>query len=178
MDGQYSSGESLVQKAMSFSMKQHEGQYRKDYATPFFTHPFKVAEYLTQAGVTDQNIIAAAYLHDVVEDTKIGLEEIVERFNPEVAKMVEVLTRQPGLSREDYFSRLKDSPEEYMLIKLADVSHNSLPDGITSLKPDRQKRLMRELKQWYLPEAKKISEFFYNKLTENLNAYEQRVSQS
>ena len=76
----------------------HLGQHRKQTGEQFVEHPIAVADLLTEAGF-DGPMISAAYLHDVVEKTDVELDELRERFGPEVAGLVDCLSEDPNLDR-------------------------------------------------------------------------------
>ena len=82
--------------ALSFARRVHLGQYRKQTGEQFVEHPIAVANLLTESGFNG-DLIAAAYLHDVVEKTDVGLDEIRERFGPGVADLVDSLSEDPGI---------------------------------------------------------------------------------
>lgn len=86
----------LATAALRFARRVHLGQLRKQTGEQFVAHPIAVADLLRGAGY-DEPMIAAAYLHDAVEKTPIGLEEIRERFGPEVATLVDCLTEDPDI---------------------------------------------------------------------------------
>jgi GTP pyrophosphokinase len=88
---QPSTASELAVAALRFARRAHLGQHRKQTHEQFVEHPIAVARLLSEAGYDDQ-VIVAAYLHDVVEKTEIGLPEIRERFGPEVAAIVEALS--------------------------------------------------------------------------------------
>ena len=81
----------LAGTALRFARRVHLGQHRKQTGEQFVEHPIAVADLLSEAGYNGP-LIAAAYLHDVVEKTDVGLEEIRERFGPAVADLVDSLT--------------------------------------------------------------------------------------
>ena len=84
----------LALAALRFARRVHLGQYRKQTGEQFVQHPIAVAQLLTDAGY-DGPLIAAAYLHDVVEKTNVSLDEIRERFGPSVAGLVDCLSEDP-----------------------------------------------------------------------------------
>lgn len=112
----------LIQKAKEFARECHKGQVRKDGINPYIKHPEAVVNLLLKVGVRDEKILASAWLHDVVEDCNITLNKIQEEFGLEVAKIVDILTR--NCSRDEYKDRLKNSDFSVKIIKLADVIHN------------------------------------------------------
>jgi (p)ppGpp synthase/HD superfamily hydrolase len=91
--------------ALRFARRVHLGQHRKQNFAQFVEHPIAVAELISGAGY-DGPVLAAAYLHDVVEKTQVEIEEIRERFGPEVAELVEALTDDPSL--DDYGERKRE----------------------------------------------------------------------
>ncbi|MDW8303964.1 MAG: HD domain-containing protein [Acidobacteriota bacterium] len=75
--------------AASFAAKKHAGQKRKDGFEPYINHPLEVASILANIGeVTDEDILAAAILHDTLEDTETTEEEIKETFGEKVCNYV------------------------------------------------------------------------------------------
>jgi len=86
----------LALAALRFARRAHLGQHRKQTSEQFVEHPIAVARLLRDSGFDDE-IIVAAYLHDVVEKTEIGLPEIRERFGLEVAEMVDALSEDNGV---------------------------------------------------------------------------------
>jgi len=120
----------LWQEAASFAARAHQHQRRKDGVTPYIAHPVRVA--LTIASVfgfnDDQRVLAAALLHDCIEDTGADYDEIAEAFGREVADLVAVMTkdmRLPESQRERaYDAQLAAGPWQGRLLKLADVYDN------------------------------------------------------
>jgi (p)ppGpp synthase/HD superfamily hydrolase len=86
----------LANAALRFARRVHLGQHRKQTDDQFVEHPIAVARLLVESGY-DGPMIAAAYLHDTVEKTSIELEEIRERFGPEVGGLVECLSEDPDI---------------------------------------------------------------------------------
>jgi (p)ppGpp synthase/HD superfamily hydrolase len=110
--------------ANAFAKERHEGQTRRDGTTPYVTHPIRVAERLRNAGVTKAEILAAAVLHDVIEDTKTTADELVARFGPRVAALVEEVSRPPGMTRRDFLERVATGSARSVLIRVADRLDN------------------------------------------------------
>ena len=81
----------LILQAKQFAERAHYGQVRKLNDEPFMNHPTNVASILNAAGF-DEIVVAAGYLHDVVEDTDVTMEEIVAEFGNEVKALVEANT--------------------------------------------------------------------------------------
>ena len=69
------------QKAASFAARAHDGQKRKDGRTPYVAHPYRVAMVIRHVfGCEDETILAAALLHDVIEDTTVDYDDVAEAF--------------------------------------------------------------------------------------------------
>jgi (p)ppGpp synthase/HD superfamily hydrolase len=86
----------LAITALRFARRVHLGQHRKQTGEQFVEHPIAVARLLSDSGY-DGAMIAAAYLHDVVEKKDVGLEEVSERFGPAVADLVDLLSENPEI---------------------------------------------------------------------------------
>lgn len=78
----------LVSEAIAFAAKAHDGMRRKTSQVPYILHPMEAAV-IVGTMTEDQNLIAAAALHDVVEDTEITIEEIEEKFGKRVRELVQ-----------------------------------------------------------------------------------------
>ena len=119
-----------VKKAMLFARDKHKGQKYgdKDY---FLYHVCGVVDSLKDSinqeychGAHKDEILISAYLHDVVEDCGVTIEEISLEFGTSVALYVDCLTKRKGESREDYLERVCTSPVA-TLIKLHDATLNA-----------------------------------------------------
>jgi guanosine-3',5'-bis(diphosphate) 3'-pyrophosphohydrolase len=116
-------------EAASMAARAHRNQLRKDKRTPYFSHPVRVA--LTVAvkfNCTDDKVIAAALLHDILEDTRADYDDLLERFGQEIADIVAALSKDTRLVEPErerrYYDELADAPWQAKLIKLADVYDN------------------------------------------------------
>lgn len=128
----------LIGKAISFAVEAHGEQKRKYTGEPYWRHPMRVADWLVAVGtpwgsIWDDEVIAAAWLHDVVEDTPFTLENIKDEFGSKVAQLVGELTnpskQYPELNRAarkkmDREALALVSPEAKS-IKLADILDNT-----------------------------------------------------
>ena len=88
----------LVSEAIAFAVKAHNGMRRKKSESPYILHPMEAAV-IVGTMTDDQNLIAAAVLHDVVEDAGITIEEIEEKFGPRVRELVESETEDKRADR-------------------------------------------------------------------------------
>jgi guanosine-3',5'-bis(diphosphate) 3'-pyrophosphohydrolase len=93
----------LLLKALSFAAHKHRDQRRKDAeASPYINHPIALAEVLAaEGGVTDIEVLAAALLHDTIEDTATTGEELVREFGGRIAGMVAEVTDDTRLPKAD-----------------------------------------------------------------------------
>jgi GTP pyrophosphokinase len=153
---------SLIRKAWEFCVSHHEGQTRAS-GEPYIVHPLEVAEVLAEMKL-DATAIAAALLHDAVEDTPATSEEIGERFGDQVAHIVEGVTKIDKIqfaNREDRQAEnvrkmllAMVSDVRVVLIKLADRLNNMRT--LEHLKPDRQEAIARETLDIYAPLAHRL----------------------
>ncbi len=153
---------SLIRKAWEFCVSHHEGQTRAS-GEPYIVHPLEVAEVLAEMKL-DATAIAAALLHDAVEDTPATSEEIGERFGDQVAHIVEGVTKIDKIqfaNREDRQAEnvrkmllAMVSDVRVVLIKLADRLHNMRT--LEHLKPERQEAIARETLDIYAPLAHRL----------------------
>lgn len=120
----------LVDQAREFMIKAHEGQKRWD-GRPYSVHPKKVVNILEKYfGVDVEEILCAAYLHDVLEDTKITEKEIEEKFGWFVARLVKELTFKPeNGSTKEYVELCNKLGFSASLIKIADILANITDEG-------------------------------------------------
>ena len=117
------------QKAASFAARLHAGQARRDGISPYAAHPFRVAMTVRQVfGIDDEIALAAAMLHDVIEDTTADYDEVFEQFGEEIAGAVAALTKDMRLPHDrretDYDKQLAEASWQARAIKLADVYDN------------------------------------------------------
>ena len=123
----------LLNKAITFAVRAHEGQFRKGTQIPYILHPLEAAAIVGTMTENDE-ILAAAVLHDVVEDTETTVEEIRELFGKKVAEYVsaESEDKREGLSAEstwkirkqETLNHLKSVPKEVKIITLGDKLSN------------------------------------------------------
>ncbi|MFY7807120.1 MAG: RelA/SpoT family protein [Limnoraphis robusta] len=122
----------IVCRAFEFAYKLHEGQYRKS-GEPYINHPIAVAGLLRYLGC-EGTVIAAGFLHDVIEDTEVTPEEMEAHFGSEVRQLVEGVTK---LSKFNFSNKTERQAENFrrmflamakdirvIVVKLADRLHN------------------------------------------------------
>lgn len=140
----------LWQRAASFAARAHAGQVRKDGVTPYFAHPVRVAMTVREVfGCGDEEALAAALLHDVIEDTTTDYDDLARAFGETVARLVASLTKNatlPEAEREAaYDARLVRADWRARLIKLADVFDNCC-DG-ESLEPAKRTKIVSKMRR-------------------------------
>jgi hypothetical protein len=112
----------LVRHAYEFAARAHDGQRRKD-GQAFITHPVRVARLLARRGYDDE-VLAAALLHDVVEETPVALEEVRAAFGDRVGGLVAAVTENLALPfderKRDYRERVRCGPPTARAICAAD----------------------------------------------------------
>jgi (p)ppGpp synthase/HD superfamily hydrolase len=117
-------------EAAAMAARMHQGHWRKDRKkTPYFSHPARVA--LTVAvkfGYTDDDLLTAAFLHDVLEDTLVDYDDLLRKFNKEIADIVAALSKDSRMVEHErekvYDEQLAGAGWKAKLIKLADVYDN------------------------------------------------------
>jgi RelA/SpoT family (p)ppGpp synthetase len=154
--------EALLAAAFDFAYQLHEGQFRAS-GEPYIIHPVAVADLLRDIGAS-AGVIAAGFLHDVVEDTDVTPEQIEQHFGGEVRALVEGVTKLGGI----HFTNKTEAQAENLrrmflamasdirvvLVKLADRLHNMRTLG--ALKPEKQQRIARETREIYAPLANRL----------------------
>jgi len=152
----------LVERAFEFSESAHRGQFRKS-GEPYITHPLAVASILSQWRL-DAEGLAAALLHDVMEDTSVTRNELEKSFGRPVAEMVDGVSK---LDQIEFNSREDQQAESFrkmllamardvrvILIKLADRLHNMRT--LDAMAPAHRKRIARETSDIYAPIANRL----------------------
>jgi GTP pyrophosphokinase len=152
----------LVERAFEFSESAHRGQFRKS-GEPYITHPLAVASILSEWQL-DAEGLAAALLHDVMEDTSVTRTELESTFGKPVAAMVDGLSK---LDQIEFASREDAQAESFrkmllamardvrvILIKLADRLHNMRT--LDAMAPTHRKRIARETLDIYVPIANRL----------------------
>ena len=151
-----------IARAYAFAESSHEGQKRKS-GEEFITHPLAVTEILADLRL-DTTTLEAALLHDTVEDTEVSIADIEQEFSPEVARIVDGLTK---LDRLEFHSREQEQAENVrkmivamagdirvLLIKLADRLHNMRTLGV--FPEAKQRRIATETLEIYAPLAHRL----------------------
>lgn len=154
-----------VMVALSLARQLHEGQYRKD-GTPYISHPLKVCSTLISYGIEDDITLAAALLHDVLEDcgNKLSLcgKELVSEYGvrQEILDIIRLLTKESGLNDHElsvYFKRIEENPQA-ALIKLSDRLHNS--STLYTFTFPKMRKYIRETSMFLIPMASYCKKYY------------------
>lgn len=152
----------LLVRAYDVAEKAHHGQLRKS-GEPYIMHPLNVGAIL--AGIqTDPSAVVAGLLHDTVEDTAVTVDDIVEVFDPTIARLVDGVTK---LSRLDFHTAKEEqarnlrkmflamsSDIRVIVIKLGDRLHNMRT--LDALSPDRRRHIAEETRMIFAPLAHRL----------------------
>ena len=119
--------DNIIQKAIIKALALHEGQERKGDGGPYIVHPLETA-FIVSRYTSDDTLIAAAVLHDTVEDTPYTLEKLTEEFGQQVAALVSALTQKKEITdwaerRRENIERIKQT-QHAPFIKAADCLSN------------------------------------------------------
>lgn len=155
--------EDLLNRAYVFSMKAHGSQTRAS-GEPFFSHPLEVASLLVNLRLDCYSIVTAL-LHDTVEDTLATLEELESLFGPEIAKLVDGVTKISLLELQsektqqaENFRKLvlaMSTDIRVLLVKLADRLHNMRTLHFIS-SPEKRRRIACETMDIYVPLSERM----------------------
>ena len=165
--------QALIGRAYTVAERAHAGQMRKS-GEPYIQHPLAVACLLSELRM-DPDSVAAGLLHDVVEDSDLDLEKLREEFGPDVANLVDGVTKLEQIEQEqmDRFSQENGRPRDeqeseslrkmfiamaedirVVIIKLADRLHNMRT--LDPLPPERRKTIARETLDIFAPLANRL----------------------
>jgi GTP pyrophosphokinase len=152
----------LVRRAFELAGEAHAGQLRKT-GDPYITHPLMVAQMVAEYGL-DQAAIAAALLHDTVEDTTLTIAELSQQFGAEIASLIDGVTKldrvrfsnreqaQAATIRKMVIAMAQDV--RVLIIKLLDRLHNIRT--VYALRDEKQRRVARETLDVYAPLAHRL----------------------
>ncbi|MFZ5469212.1 MAG: RelA/SpoT family protein [Myxococcota bacterium] len=155
----------IIKKAYVYSAKVHQGQIRKS-GEPYLVHPLEVAGILAQLKLDEASIVTGL-LHDTIEDTLATEAELRELFGPEVAQLVDGVTKLSKFSAAATMSQEEKQAENFrkmiiamaqdirvILVKLADRTHNMRT--LEHMKPEKQQRIAQETLDIYAPLANRL----------------------
>jgi GTP pyrophosphokinase len=160
--------EALLNRAYVYTVQKHGSQKRAS-GDPYFSHPVEVAGLMTELKL-DQQTIMTALLHDTVEDTLATIEEIEKLFGPEVARLVDGVTKLSKIEAMTESERAAENLRKFLLamsedlrvllVKLADRLHNMRTLHFIK-KPEKRQRIARETMDIYAPLAERVGMYEY-----------------
>lgn len=167
--------EALINRAYVFSMKAHGSQKRAS-GDPYYSHPIEVAGILTDLKLDDETI-ATAILHDTIEDTLTTHEEIERLFGPNVARLVDGVTKLSKIEAQTENERAAENLRKFLLamsddirvllVKLADRLHNMRT--LHHIKSEeKRRRIAKETMDIYAPLAERIGMYEFMKEMQTL----------
>jgi guanosine-3',5'-bis(diphosphate) 3'-pyrophosphohydrolase len=155
----------IIKKAYVYSAKVHQGQLRKS-GEPYLVHPLEVAGILGELKLDEASIVTGL-LHDTIEDTLATAEELTELFGPEVAQLVDGVTKLSKFSASATLSQEEKQAENFrkmiiamaqdirvILVKLADRTHNMRT--LDHMSEEKQARIAQETLDIYAPLANRL----------------------
>ncbi len=155
----------IIKKAYVYSAKVHQGQLRKS-GEPYLVHPLEVAGILAELKLDEASIVTGL-LHDTIEDTLATAEELTELFGPEVAQLVDGVTKLSKFSASATLSQEEKQAENFrkmiiamaqdirvILVKLADRTHNMRT--LDHMSEEKQARIAQETLDIYAPLANRL----------------------
>ena len=162
----------LLDRAIVYAVKAHEGQFRKGTDIPYILHPLEAAA-IVGTMTADESVIAGAVLHDAVEDTDATVEEIRERFGERVAALVAAESEDKRsdlpaastwtLRKQETLAHLASAPVDVKMITLGDKLSN-----IRAIHRDHQ-RIGDDLWQRFNQKDKREHWWYYNGIAECLH---------
>src|SRR5690606_13819925 len=161
--------------AYVYTVQKH-GTQKRASGDPYFSHPIEVAGLMTDLKL-DQETIVTALLHDTVEDTLATIEDIEKNFGPDVAKLVDGVTKLSKIEQLTDDQRVAENLRKFflamtedirvLLVKLADRLHNMRTLHFIK-SPDKRKRIARETMDTYAPLAERVGMYEYVRDTQLL----------
>tara|TARA_A100001391_G_scaffold83275_2_gene54545 strand:+ start:40211 stop:42292 length:2082 start_codon:yes stop_codon:yes gene_type:complete len=160
--------EALLNRAYVYTVQKH-GTQKRASGDPYFSHPVEVAGLMTDLKL-DQQTIITALLHDTVEDTLATIDDIEANFGPEVARLVDGVTKLSKIEQLTDDERAAENLRKFLLamsedlrvllVKLADRLHNMRTLHHIA-KPEKRRRIARETMDIYAPLAERVGMYEY-----------------
>ncbi|UWQ97414.1 bifunctional (p)ppGpp synthetase/guanosine-3',5'-bis(diphosphate) 3'-pyrophosphohydrolase [Rhodobacteraceae bacterium M385] len=167
--------EALIRDAFDYGAQAHDGQTRHS-GEPYFTHPVAVAALLTEQQLDDATIVTAL-LHDTIEDTRSTYKEVSDRFGPEIAELIDGVTKLTNLQLSNRESKQAENFRKLfmamskdlrvILVKLADRLHNMRT--IRHMRPEKQRQKAQETMDIYAPLAGRMGMHWMREELEDLS---------
>ena len=171
--------EAMLNRAYVYTVQKH-GTQKRASGDPYFSHPVEVAGLMTDLRL-DQQTIATALLHDTVEDTLATIEDIEANFGPEIARLVDGVTKLSKIEQMPENERAAENLRKFLLamsedirvllVKLGDRLHNMRTLHFIK-NEDKRRRIARETMDIYAPLAERVGMYEYMREMQAL-AFEQ-----
>lgn len=166
---------SLLDKAIIFAVKAHAGTERRGKGFPYIVHPMEAME-IVATMTSDQELLAAAALHDVVEDTPVGIDEIRENFGDRIADLVHAESDvfMEGVSEEDSWHSRKQAAIDRLAAAPHDAKMVALGDKLSNMRAIARDYAVMGDSLWNIFHAKdpKDHEWHYRGLADSLRELE------
>ena len=160
--------EAALNRAYVYTVQKH-GTQKRASGDPYFSHPVEVAGLMTDLKL-DQETIMTALLHDTVEDTLATIDDIADKFGPEVAQLVDGVTKLSKIEAMPEDERAAENLRKFLLamsedirvllVKLADRLHNMRTLHFIK-SPEKRQRIARETMDIYAPLAERVGMYEY-----------------
>ncbi|MBO4465799.1 MAG: bifunctional (p)ppGpp synthetase/guanosine-3',5'-bis(diphosphate) 3'-pyrophosphohydrolase [Bacteroidales bacterium] len=165
----------LLDRAIIFAVKAHAGTERRGKGYPYIVHPLEAVE-IVATMTKDQELLAAAALHDTVEDTDVTVEQIRAEFGPRVAELVAAESDQfeAGVSEEDSWHARKQAAIDRLARASRDAKIVALGDKLSNMRAIARDYAVQGDELWNLFHAKdpKDHEWHYRGLADSLRELE------
>ena len=160
--------EALLNRAYVYTVQKH-GTQKRASGDPYFSHPIEVAGLMTDLKL-DQDTVITALLHDTVEDTLATIEDVEKNFGPDIARLVDGVTKLSKIEQLTDDERVAENLRKFflamsedirvLLVKLADRLHNMRTLHFIK-SPEKRKRIARETMDIYAPLAERVGMYEY-----------------
>ena len=151
-----------INKAKFFALGRHKDQFKIDKETSFSNHLEGVVSRLKNLGITDPDVICAAWLHDVLEHTETDFDELNQIFDNKISVIVLSLSKNRKLSKKEqeiqYVKQLKEASFHAKIIKFCDVSTNLKEVLNSKISKSQKKKKIRKLVHYARVMVKDISD--------------------
>jgi (p)ppGpp synthase/HD superfamily hydrolase len=155
----------MVFEAIEFAARAHRGQYRKATKIPYLMHPLSAARTVIDAGCAEE-VVAAALLHDIVEDTSHTVEDIRAQFGPRVAELVEACS-EPNHRDESWETRKQQTIDMLAACTDQDVLVVAIADKLDNLRSIREDLALRGEDTWKkFKRGRDKQEWYYRSLNQ------------
>ena len=144
----------LIKNAELFAKMKHSGKMKKDGITTYSEHLEEIVNRLKGLGVTDEEILCAGWLHDIIEDTDVSFDNLFEKFGTRISVLVLSLSKNTSLPKkqreQEYIKQLKEAINDVKIIKLCDISANLSTLKKYNTSRSKKIRIVKQLRQYFV----------------------------